>query len=62
MKDADGKDIYCEAKTWSQDRSGSWAGSHASNGCQRRAKGRTRDGHYACGQHLAKPPACGWNR
>jgi hypothetical protein len=51
---------YCEAKTWAQARSGTWAGSSASNGCQRAAIAMT-DGHWACRQHLAKPPACGWN-
>src|ERR1700752_3343050 len=52
---------YCEARTWSQSRSGTWAGSHASNGCQRAAKGRTPDGHWACGLHLKNAPANGWN-
>jgi len=53
-------DKYCEAKTWSQARSGSWAGSHASNGCQRKAVGMV-DGHHACRQHFNNPPANGWN-
>lgn len=50
---------YCEAKTWEQTRSGSWAGSN--NGCQRAAKDLTPDGHWACAQHAKTPPACGWN-
>jgi len=56
---------YCEARTWSQDRSGTWAGSHSSNGCQRAAKVRVtgKDGydHWACAQHAKHEPKCGWN-
>jgi hypothetical protein len=51
---------YCEAKTWAQAQSGSWSGSHASNGCQRKAV-TIVDGHHACRQHASKPPANGWN-
>lgn len=58
-------DHYCEARTWSQDRSGTWAGSHRSNGCQRAAKGQVEDSHgflhWACGQHMKNPPKNGWN-
>lgn len=52
---------YCQARTWSQAQSGSWAGSHRSNGCQRKASDRNAEGYWACRQHLAKPPANGWN-
>jgi hypothetical protein len=61
----DPKDQYCEAKTWTQARSGTWAGSHSSNGCQRKAIGLAKDDqgwtHHACRQHLHTPPANGWN-
>lgn len=52
---------YCQAKTWAQAQSGTWAGSHASNGCQRKAMQQTDEGFWACAQHAACPPANGWN-
>jgi hypothetical protein len=52
---------WCEARTWQQARAGSWGGSQPSQGCQRPALVRTEDGHWACPQHAARPPANGWN-
>lgn len=52
---------YCQAKTWAQARSGTWSGSHKSNGCGRKAVGLDPEGHKACRQHMDKPPANGWN-
>ena len=58
-------DHYCDARTWSQASSGTWAGSHSSNGCQRAAKGQVEDEfgnlHWACGQHMKNLPKNGWN-
>jgi hypothetical protein len=53
-------EVYCEAKTYAQARSGTWAGSQATNGCQRKAVTQV-NGHWACRQHAARPPANGWN-
>jgi hypothetical protein len=50
---------YCQARTWGQDRAGGWGNSRI--GCARAATGQDKDGHWACTQHLNKPPACGWN-
>lgn len=50
---------YCEARTYTQERSGGWGNSQI--GCLRTAKGQTPEGHWACAQHLAKAPANGWN-
>jgi hypothetical protein len=52
-------DHYCEARTWSQARSGTWSGSN--NGCQRAAVGQDAKGNWGCGPHLKKPPVNGWN-
>jgi hypothetical protein len=55
---------YCEARTWAQDRAGSWG--NANVGCLRAATTQVTDDrgseHWACSQHAKKPPACGWNR
>jgi len=55
---------YCEARTWAQDRSGTWGNSNI--GCQRAAVVQVPDnyGHlcWACGQHAKNPPKNGWNR
>lgn len=57
---------YCQAKTWSQAQSGSWAGSHPANGCQRKAVDQVEDDQgnlvWACRHHINKAPGFGWNR
>jgi hypothetical protein len=50
---------YCQAVTWSQAQSGSWAGSN--NGCLRAAVGQTADGQWGCRHHLNNEPKNGWN-
>jgi hypothetical protein len=60
MTDFDITQKYCEAKTWAQAQSGTWAGSHGSNGCSRKAK-HVLDGHHCCTHHYNKPPGFGWN-
>jgi hypothetical protein len=56
-------DHYCDARTWAQDRSGSWGSSRI--GCQRAAVTQITDDrghtHWACKQHAQTPPKNGWN-
>jgi hypothetical protein len=51
---------YCQARTWAQERDGTWGG-YRNGGCGRAAVAQTANGEWGCRQHLNNEPKNGWN-